>query len=290
MSNNCLNSSSHPSEPKASLNNNVCNAFSTQASLADNTSSSTKTHSEIQYAFTSLPLIIQQALTQQKRIICIANNPSITIDKLKNLLEPTDILVLFNNFIHGDYFVNDPIASQLPKLIFFRQIGDSLIHFGMPPRSNNVDIINKMAKQAPLGFLFGNQTYQFPTPEDDQNLKDDTITANRILTIPSALAALLHDDDYCRILSEQHPVVADYPHFENIHSSAPSSGFLLYRLLLAARLHVQQLQDSTALLKIVMLGFNDDDKTGYFWSGHNWQFEREEMGAAPTGVQVIRQY
>lgn len=281
-----LNTSLHTLYLTESLFDDVYNTVTRP--IADDENTTQLTTEAI--AFASLPLVTQQALMQQRRIVCIANNPSITIDKLRNLLEPTDILVLFNNFIHGDYFVNDPIASQLPKLIFFRQNGDSLIHFGLPPRSNNVDIIDQMAKQAPLGLLLSNQAYQFPSQADDPSPNDDPVTAKRILKIPALLKTLLHNSEHCRVLSEQHPVVADYPHFADIHSSAPSSGFLLYRLLLAARLHAQQLQDSTSLLKIVMLGFNDDDKTGYFWSGHNWQFEREEMSAAPTGVHLIRQY
>ena len=43
-------------------------------------------------------------------------------------------------------------------------------------------------------------------------------------------------------------------------------------------------------LEIMMLGFNDDDKTGHFWEGHNWSFERQELANPPMGVQIIRQY
>lgn len=241
-------------------------------------------------AFDSLPSVIQQALFYQKRIVCMANNPSITSDSLDKLLQTTDILVLFNDFIYADYFITNPLARQLPKLLFFRQNGDSLLHFGLPPRSNNVLAIDEMAKLAPLGLLFSNQCYQFPTPSDDPKPADDPITASRTLIIPPSLTQLLHSSKHCRVLSEWHPVVADYPNFTAIHSSAPSSGFLLYRLLLAARQHVQQLQTSVAPLQIMMLGFNDEDKTGYFWSGHNWAFERQEMANAPADVQLSRQY
>ncbi|WP_201618378.1 hypothetical protein [Psychrobacter urativorans] len=247
-------------------------------------------HSEAATAFASLPSVIQNALIQKKRIVCIANNPSIDTSSLDALLQPTDMLVLFNDFIHADYFANHPLVSTLPKLLFFRQIGDSNLHFGLPPRSNNVMAINKMANHAPLGMLLSNQPYQFPHPSEDQSPHDDPVTASRILIIPSALNDLLHNDDHCGVLSEQHPVVTDYPYFSDIHSSAPSSGFLLYRLLLAARVHVQRLQESTMPLQIVMIGFNDEDKTAHFWQGHNWRFERQEMAKAPYGVQVIRQY
>ena len=51
-------------------------------------------------AFNTLPIIIQQALLQQQRIVLIANNSSINIASLEALLQPTDMLVLFNDFIH----------------------------------------------------------------------------------------------------------------------------------------------------------------------------------------------
>ncbi len=241
-------------------------------------------------AFETLPLTIQAPLLQSKRIILIANNPSIDTANLASLLQPTDILVLFNDFIHADFFANHPIAKDLPKLLFFRQIGDSLLHFGLPPRSNNLTAILDMAKQAPLGILYGNTAYQFPLPADDPRPKDDPITPERILDIPEMLSHLLHSEDYSRVLSELHSVVADYPIFDDIHSSAPTSGFLLYRLLLAARLHVQQRQSAETPLAIVMLGFNDDDKTAHFWEGHNWAFERQELATPPSKVEIIRQY
>lgn len=289
MLNNSLNSFSNSTH---SSNDNIYNTptVSPKTISTNNNINSAESISEAKAAFDSLPVVIQQALTEQKRIVCMANNPSITTESLEKLLQPTDLLVLFNDFIHADYLTNDPIASQLPKLLFFRQNGDSLLHFGMPPRSNNVGAIDTMAKQASLGLLFSNQPYQFPTPSDDPSPTDDPITPNRILAIPSKLTTLLNNKDHCRVLSEYHPVVADYPSFTNIHSSAPSSGFLLYRLLLAARQHVQQLQKDATPLQIMMLGFNDEDKTGYFWSGHNWQFERQEMSVAPAGVHLIRQY
>lgn len=241
-------------------------------------------------AFNTLPIIIQHALLQQQRIVLIANNPSIDTASLEALLQPTDILVLFNDFIHADFFANNPIARNLPKLLFFRKIGDSALHFGLPPRSNNLTAILAMVKQAPLGILFGNTDYQFPLPADDPNPNDDPITASRVLEIPKMLKDLLHSDEHCRVLSEQHSVVADYPIFTNIHSSSPTSGFLLYRLLLAARLEVQQRQDVETSLSIVMLGFNNEDKTAHFWEGHNWAFERKELATPFDGVEIIHQY
>ena len=103
-------------------------------------------------AFDTLPIIIQKALLQQQRIVLIANNPSIDIASLEALLQPTDMLVLFNDFIHADFFAHHPSAKELPKLLFFRKIGDSLLHFGMPPRSNNLTAMLDNAKQAPLGI------------------------------------------------------------------------------------------------------------------------------------------
>lgn len=241
-------------------------------------------------AFSSLPSVIQNQLIQSGRIVLIANNPSIDTSSLEALLQPTDMLVLFNDFIHADFFVNHSLARVLPKLLFFRQIGDSNLHFGLPPRSNKVTAINEMAKHAPLGMLLSNVPYQFPLPSDDPSPQDDPVTAKRVLTIPEVLEHLLNSGDHCRVLSEQHNVVADYPCFTDIHSSAPTSGFLLYRLLLAARRQVQRRQNTESPLQIVMIGFNDDDKTVHFWQGHNWKFERQEMAKAPYGVDVIRQY
>lgn len=241
-------------------------------------------------AFASLPTNIQTALAQKNRIVFIANNPSITTEQLEDLLQPDDVLILFNHFIHADFFANHELISTLPKLLFFRQIGDSNLHFGLPPRSNNVAVMKRMAKSAPLGLLLSNCSYQFPTPEDDPSPNDDPITDDRILIIPSAVKALLQSDGHHGVLSERHPVVEDYPAFQDIHSSAPSSGFLLYRLLLAARTHLQDMQQTELPLRLLMLGFNDNDKTAHFWQGHNWEFERQEMSAPPPEVEVIRQY
>ena len=241
-------------------------------------------------AFTALPLNIQNALKQNKRIVFIANNPSISTDKLEQLLRSDDVLVLFNHSIHAEFFANHPLASSLPKLLFFRQIGDSKLHFGLPPRSNNVAVMKRMAKAAPLGILLSNQPYQFPLPSDDPSPDDDPIDDNRILTLPPAVQVLLQDAAHHSVLSERHPVVDDYPYFTDIHSSAPSSGFLLYRLLLAAREHVQLMQNTTLPLQLLMIGFNDNDKTAHFWQGHNWEFERREMSSPPPEVEIIRQY
>lgn len=241
-------------------------------------------------AFTSLPFNIQNALKQKDRIVFIANNPSISTMQLEQLLQPDDMVVLFNHFIHADFFANHPLVSKLPKLLFFRQIGDSKLHFGLPPRSNNVSVMKRMAKAAPLGILLSNQPYQFPLPSEDPNPEDDTVTSDRILVIPPVVQELLQNDSYHRVLSERHSVVADYPYFDDIHSSAPSSGFLLYRLLLAARKHLQLVQGSDLPLRLLMVGFNDNNKTAHFWHGHNWEFERREMSAPPPEVEVIRQY
>lgn len=255
----------------------------------NNTAGMDKTSKEAA-AFASLPTNIQTALVQKSRIVFIANNPSITTEQLEDLLQPDDVLILFNHFIHADFFANHELISTLPKLLFFRQIGDSNLHFGLPPRSNNVAVMKRMAKSAPLGLLLSNCSYQFPTPEDDPSPNDDPITDDRILIIPPAVKALLQNDGHHGVLSERHPVVEDYPAFENIHSSAPSSGFLLYRLLLAARTHLQDMQQTELPLRLLMLGFNDNDKTAHFWQGHNWEFERQEMSAPPPQVEVIRQY
>ena len=149
-------------------------------------------------------------------------------------------------------------------------------------------MMRQMAETAPLGILLSNQSYQFPSPADDPRPDDDPITTDRVLTIPSRLQELLLDPSHHSVLSDQHSVVADYPTFEDIHSSAPSSGFLLYRLFLAAREYVQHTQQVAQPIELVMVGFNDNDKTAHFWHGHNWAFERQEMLAAPRGVEIYR--
>lgn len=241
-------------------------------------------------AFLSLPTPIQTALLKQQRLVCIANNPSITLKTLENLLKPTDIVVLFNYFIHAEFFSEHPCAKRLPKLLFFRQIGDSKLHFGMPPRRNHVDVLTTMLTQAPVGMMFANIPYQFPSPSADPRPDDDPITATRQLQIPPKLKSALMCQDQCRVLPETHTVVSDYPIFSHIHSSAPTSGFLLYRLLLSARYFVQQEKNAAKLMPLLMLGFNDDSKTGYFWEGHNWAFERFELANPPIGVERITQY
>lgn len=247
-------------------------------------------------AYESLPATIQKALLSQNRVVIVANNPSITIETLEQILKPTDILVLFNDFIHADFFATYIRAKTLPKLLFFRQIGDSRLHFGLPPRSNNLIAIEQMAQYAALGILLSNINYQFPTPADDPEPNDDPICEERVLNIANDLKTIFESEEYCRVLSEQHPVVADYPSFADIHSSAPTSGFLIYRLLLAARKSVQRLQrinnpeKTIPPLEILLLGFNNDDKTAHFWEGHNWAFERQELATPPIGVKVIRQH
>ncbi|KAA0914483.1 hypothetical protein [Psychrobacter sp. ANT_WB68] len=241
-------------------------------------------------SFAALPLSIQNALKQNKRIVFIANNPSIGIDMLEHLLRPDDVLVLFNHFIYAEFFANHPLASTLPKLLFFRQIGDSKLHFGLPPRSNNVSVMKRMAEAAPLGILLSNQPYQFPLPSEDPSPDDDPIDDNRTIIISPIVQELLQDEAHHSVLSERHLVVADYPYFTDIHSSAPSSGFLLYRLVLAAREHVQLMQKAALPLQLLMIGFNDNDKTAHFWQGHNWEFERREMSSPPLEVEIIRQY
>ena len=241
-----------------------------------------------QSAFLTLPVVIQTALDQAKRVVLIANNPAVTTTQLEMLLQPDDVLVLFNHFIHADFFASHQLTSSLPKLLFFRQIGDSKLHFGLPPRSNHISVMEQMREVAPLGVLTSNQPYQFPTLADDPSPNDDPITAQRILDIPSNMQKLWSSPTYHSVLSEHHKVVADYPYFTDIHSSAPSSGFLLYRLMLAARAYLHSIQDTKLPLEIVMIGFNDNNKTAHFWHGHNWDFERQEMSRLPKGVTIHR--
>jgi len=239
-------------------------------------------------AFSTLPVAIQTALEQAKRVVLIANNPSVTTTQLEMLLQPNDVLVLFNHFIHADFFANHQLTRLLPKLLFFRQIGDSRLHFGLPPRSNHISTIEQMAETAPLGILTSNQSYQFPSLADDPSPDDDPITADRVLNVPLSVQAILLSPIHHSVLSERHTVVADYPYFADIHSSAPSSGFLLYRLMLAAREHVHRICNTGIPLELVMIGFSDNDKTAHFWHGHNWAFERQEMSQPPVGVTIHR--
>ena len=262
--------------------------FKQSISLSENSKCIFNDISTAQSAFLTLPVVIQTALEQAKRIVLIANNPAVTMTQLEMLLQPDDVLVLFNHFIHADFFASHQLASSLPKLLFFRQIGDSKLHFGLPPRSNHISIIEQMAETAPLGILTSNQPYQFPSKTDDPSPNDDPITAQRILNIPSNMQKLLSSTTYHSVLSEHHKVVADYPYFTDIHSSAPSSGFLLYRLMLATRAYLHHIQKTKLPLEIVMIGFNDNDKTTHFWHGHNWNFERQEMSRPPTGVTIYQ--
>jgi len=262
--------------------------FKQSISLSENSGYIFDDISTAQSAFLTLPVIIQTALEQAKRVVLIANNPAVTTAQLEMLLQPDDVLVLFNHFIHDDFFASHQLASSLPKLLFFRQIGDSKLHFGLPPRSNHVSVVEQMAETAPLGVLTSNQPYQFPTLADDPSPNDDPIITQRILDIPSNMKKLLSSTIHHSVLSEHHKVVADYPCFTDIHSSAPSSGFLLYRLMLAARAYLHHIQNTKLPLEIVMIGFNDNDKTAHFWHGHNWVFERQEMSRPPTGVTIHR--
>lgn len=239
-------------------------------------------------AMTAMPTVTQMALRQCGRVVLIANNPSITTATLDELLRPTDLIVLFNHFIHANYFATSPTACALPKLLFFRQIGDSKLHFGMPPRHNNLPAIETMVDNASIGFLFSNTAYQFPDLQDDPSPDDDPIDDSVQLTITAPLKAMLNDSAYSRAIREAHQVVADYPHFEDIHSSAPSSGFFIYRVMMGIRHYLAAHYQHN--LEIIMVGFNHDHKTDYFWHGHNWPFEREELARPPNGVTVIRQY
>jgi len=257
--------------------------------LSENRKYTSNDISTARSAFLTLPVVTQTALEQAKRVVLIANNPAVTTTQLEMLLQPDDVLVLFNHFIHADFFASHQLASLLPKLLFFRQIGDSKLHFGLPPRSNHISTIEQMAETAPLGILTSNQPYQFPILADDPSPNDDPITTHRILDIPSNMQKLWSSPIYHSVLSERHEVVADYPYFTDIHSSAPSSGFLLYRLIMAVRAYLQHIQKTKLPLEIVMIGFNDNDQTAHFWHGHNWDFERQEMSRLPKGV-TIHQY
>ncbi|GAF52367.1 hypothetical protein [Psychrobacter sp. JCM 18900] len=75
--------------------------------------------STAQSAFLTLPVVIQPALEQAKRVVLIANNPAVTTTQLEMLIQPDDVLVLFNHFIHDDFFASHQLASSLPKLLFF---------------------------------------------------------------------------------------------------------------------------------------------------------------------------
>jgi len=260
--------------------------FKQSISLSENSEYTFDNISTAKSAFLTLPVVMQTALEQAKRVVLIANNPAVTTTQLEMLLQPDDVLVLFNHFIHAGFFASHQLASSLPKLLFFRQIGDSKLHFGLPPRSNHISTIEQMAETAPLGILTSNQSYQFPSLADDPSPDDDPITADRVLNVPLSVQAMLLSPIHHSVLSEHHKVVADYPYFTDIHSSAPSSGFLLYRLMLADRAYLHHIQDKKLPLEVVMIGFNDNDKTAHFWHGHNWDFERQEMSRLPTGVTI----
>ncbi|WP_201579673.1 hypothetical protein [Psychrobacter sp. Pi2-52] len=62
--------------------------------------------STAQSAFLILPVVIQTALEQAKRVVLIANNPAVTTAQLEMLLQPDDVLVLFNHFIHAESVSN----------------------------------------------------------------------------------------------------------------------------------------------------------------------------------------
>lgn len=240
----------------------------------------------LQDSYLTLPRHIREALLNNSRVIFIANNPSITTSDLDQTLRKGDIVVLFNHFIQAEYFAHSPLATQLIKLLFFRQIGDSRLHFGLPPRHNNVSVIEQMLKDNKLGLLFGNDGYHFPTLADDPSPDDDPIDDTVTLDLSNSLSEAIKNADYTSILSDTHPVVADYPIYEDIHSSAPSSGFLMYRLMLAIKTYLHQQHGHQ--LQLALLGFNDDKKTDYFWHGHNWAFERQEMTDLPEGVTRIK--
>jgi len=71
-------------------------------------------------AYESLPATIQKALLSQNRLVIIANNPSITIETLEQTLQPTDILVLFNDFIHADFFCYSYTCQNLTQTVIFQ--------------------------------------------------------------------------------------------------------------------------------------------------------------------------
>lgn len=58
--------------------------------------------------------------------------------------------------------------------------------------------------------------------------------------------------------------------------------------MLVARAYLQHIQNTKLPLEIVMIGFNDNDKTAHFWHGHNWDFERQEMSRPLIGVTIHR--
>ena len=237
-------------------------------------------------AYLTLPQHIRKALLDNCRVVFIANNPSISTSDLDQTLQKGDIVVLFNHFIQAEYFAHSPLAAKLIKLLFFRQIGDSRLHFGLPPRHNNLSVIEQMIRDNKIGLLFGNNGYHFPTLADDPSPDDDPIDETVTLDLSNSLTEAIKSAYYTNILSDNHPVVADYPIYDHIHSSAPSSEFLMYRLILAIKTYLHQQHGHQ--LQLALLGFNDDKKTDYFWHGHNWAFERQEMTDLPEGVIRIK--
>ncbi|GAF56731.1 hypothetical protein JCM18901_2478 [Psychrobacter sp. JCM 18901] len=61
-------------------------------------------------ALLTLPVVIQTALEQAKRVVLIANNPAVTTTQLEMLIQPDDVLVLFNHFIHADFFCQPSVS------------------------------------------------------------------------------------------------------------------------------------------------------------------------------------
>lgn len=79
-------------------------------SLSENSEYISNDISTARSAFLTLPVVIQTALEQAKRVVLIANNPAVTTTQLEMLLQPDDVLVLFNHFIHDDFFCQPSVS------------------------------------------------------------------------------------------------------------------------------------------------------------------------------------
>lgn len=209
----------------------------------------------------AIPKTIRHQLGSSiKRVVLIANNPAISIHLIHRVIKGQDLLVFFNNTQHLPLFAKLPN----PHLYFFRSIFNNGLHWGLPPHPNNIPALEKLARNQQLAVAYSS----YPP-----NIKE----------FPQNLKAVFVNPDRTSLILEKNPAWFDYVYKKEIAYSAPSSGFMLYRLFLQIRQTACLMENS---FQIVLLGYNDSAGST-FWEGHNWEFERIEIQNSPRYVKII---
>lgn len=217
-----------------------------------------------------LPVIPEKIANQLgkaiKRVVLIANNPAITEDLLSSVIEPSDLLVFFNNAS----LIPSCIDRKNPLLVVFRAAGDSGNHWGLPPNPSKVSDLNAIAEEGLLSVMYS------------KNLPD-------ISALPPKLQSVFLNPEASSLFPEKHTAWTDYPVNPENPYAGPSSGFALYRIFLYSMRtgsFAETTEQKPPMFNIALLGFNNTP-TSNLLKCHNWDFERSDIEKPSADVKLI---